>query len=152
MKTAKQIEDWFNEVVEPYVKLIDPDPLKTPLMKLKIDRLTLGNLGINTKQVERMYRSIYVSSVGFFQTLGDVLKHQKNNGLICRIWKGYLYVLQAICMTDFEDANAEFMRLADSVAIEARLEMQNYKDSMMKDESAKETLLRDLKEENIELL
>ena len=33
-------------------------------------------------------------------------------------------------MTDFEDANAEFMRLADSVAIEARLEMQNYKDSM----------------------
>jgi len=43
--------------------------------------------------------------------------------LICRIWKGYLYVLQAICMTDFEDANAEFMRLADSVAIEARLEM-----------------------------
>lgn len=55
-------------------------------------------------------------------------------------------------MTDFEDANAEFMRLADSVAIEARLEMQNYKDSMMKDESAKETLLRDLKEENIELL
>ncbi len=44
------------------------------------------------------------------------------------------------------------MRLADSVAIEARLEMQNYKDSMIKDESAKETLLRDLKEENIELL
>ena len=73
MKTAKQIEEWFNEVVEPYVKLIDPDPLKTPLMKLKIDRLTLGKLGINTKQIERMYRSIYVSSVGFFQTLGDVL-------------------------------------------------------------------------------
>jgi len=37
LKTPKQIEDWFNEIIEPYVKLIDPDPLKTPLMKLKID-------------------------------------------------------------------------------------------------------------------
>ena len=142
MKTAKQIEDWFNEAVEPYVKLIDPDPLKTPLMKLRIDRITLGKLGIITEQIERLYRSIYVSSVSFFQTLADVLKHQKGNGLICRVWKGYLIVLQAICLTDFEDANAEFMRLADVVAIEAKLELQNFKDSMMKDESAKETLMR----------
>lgn len=142
MKTAKQIEDWFNEAVEPYVKLIDPDPLKTPLMKLRIDRITLGKLGIITELIERLYRSIYVSSVSFFQTLADVLKHQKGNGLICRIWKGYLIVLQAICLTDFEDANAEFMRLADVVAIEAKLELQNFKDSMMKNESAKETLMR----------
>jgi hypothetical protein len=48
LKTAKQIEDWFNEAVEPYVKLIDPDPQKTPLMKLRIDRLTLGKLGMIT--------------------------------------------------------------------------------------------------------
>jgi hypothetical protein len=36
------------------------------------------------------------------------------------------------------------MRLADIVAIEAKLELQNYKDSMIKDESAKETLMIDL--------
>jgi len=62
-------------------------------MKLRIDRLTLVKLGMITEQIERLYRSIYVSAVSFFQTLADLLKHQKGNGLICRIWKGYLLVL-----------------------------------------------------------
>ena len=47
----------------------DNDLLKTPLMKLKIDRTTLLKLGINLHEVDRLYRSIYVTSVSFFQTV-----------------------------------------------------------------------------------
>lgn len=93
LKNPKDVEAWFNECVKSYVESIDNDPLKTPLMRLKIDRSTLMNWGISSEDVDRLYLSIYVSSVSFFQRLADIIKHQKGNGLICRLWKGYVLAL-----------------------------------------------------------
>lgn len=66
MKNPKDVEAWFNESVKSYVQNLDSDPLKTPLMRLKIDRSTLMNFGVSNEDVDHLYLSIYVTSVSFF--------------------------------------------------------------------------------------
>lgn len=66
VKNPKQIENWLNQALEKYVT---KDSRKTALMHMRIDRLSLSKVGISGDQTDQLYRSIYVTSVSFFQNL-----------------------------------------------------------------------------------
>lgn len=79
-------------------------------MLFEIDRLTLAKMGLSNSDIERLYRMLYVTSAGFFQTIEDLLSHQKSNGILVRVWKAFQTILQSTCQTKFKEMNEEQRR------------------------------------------
>ena len=45
------------------------DKKRTPLISLEIDRIALDKAGVEQQEVNRIYKALYVSSVGFYSIL-----------------------------------------------------------------------------------
>lgn len=72
------IETWLNETLADAQHLDIPGCILKPAYKLPInrygiDRFTMTNSGIHTDDVDRIYRCLFVYSVGFFEMLKDLL-------------------------------------------------------------------------------
>ena len=70
--SIKQIEDWLTE------QLVKDMPekertYKSALNYFKIDKLTLSEHGLQVSDTERLYRSLYVTTFTFFQTLSALI-------------------------------------------------------------------------------
>ena len=93
--TNKVMETWINETLEDAYHMEIPGVLvqpenKNPIHRYGIDRQTLVNAGISSEEVDRIYRSLFVYSVGFFELLRKILSAtSKNYALITSIWKVY---------------------------------------------------------------
>ncbi len=80
----RALETWINETLTdahhleiPGV-LIKPE-LANPIPRYGIDRNSLVNSGISAEEVDRIYRSLFVYSVGFFEMLKKILSTTKRN-------------------------------------------------------------------------
>jgi hypothetical protein len=71
--------------------------VKSALLLFEIDRLTLAKLGLKSDDIDRLYRILYVTSEGFFQTIEDITSHKKSTGVLIRIWKAFQTLLQSTC-------------------------------------------------------
>ena len=66
------------------------------------------NAGISSEEVDRIYRSLFVYSVGFFELLRKILSTtSKNYALITSIWKVFQILLEYSCKTDYRTLIAE---------------------------------------------
>lgn len=68
---SRYVEQWLNDVILDSIDLKLPGVLTrpenlVPLNRYEIDRLKLNTLGISTETTDRIYRSLFVHSVGFF--------------------------------------------------------------------------------------
>jgi len=52
---------------------------KNPVSRYGIDKFTLVNAGLSSEEVDRIYRSLFVYSVGFFELLRKVLGSSESN-------------------------------------------------------------------------
>ena len=92
---SKVLETWINETLTGAYHLDIPGVLmkpmhKNPIHRYGIDRQTLVDAGISPKEVDRIYRSLFVYSVGFFELLKKILSTSgKNFAIITSIWKVY---------------------------------------------------------------
>ena len=109
----KVLETWINETLTDAYHLDIPGVLmkpghKNPIHRYGIDRQSLVDAGISGKEVDRIYRSLFVYSVGFFELLKKILAtSQKNYSIITSIWKVYQVLLEYCCKTDYRILIAE---------------------------------------------
>ena len=101
------LEAWINETLTDAYHLEIPGVLtqpehKNPVHRYGIDRQTLVDAGISSEEVDRIYRSLFVYSVGFFELLKKILATtSKNYQIITTIWKVFQVLLEYCCKTDY---------------------------------------------------
>jgi len=72
--SSKVIENWINSTLSDAEHLDIPSVIllpknKVPITRYSIDRITLKNAGVSAEMVDRIYRGLFVYSVGFFELL-----------------------------------------------------------------------------------
>lgn len=77
---SKVMETWINETLADAEHLDIPGVIlkpehKNPISRYAIDRLTLTNAGIPNETVDRVYRSLFVYSVGFYELIKKLVAH-----------------------------------------------------------------------------
>ncbi len=80
----RALETWINETLTDAHHLEIPGvltkpELANPIHRYGIDRNSLVNSGISAEEVDRIYRSLFVYSVGFFEMLKKILSTTKRN-------------------------------------------------------------------------
>ena len=107
--SSKVIENWINATLTDAEHLDIPSVIlkpknKVPLTRYGIDRISLTAAGISAGLVDRIYRSLFVYSVGFF----ELLKQQMSNcseenslTLLMNLWKAYGVLLEYSCKTEY---------------------------------------------------
>jgi hypothetical protein len=65
------------------------------LAKIGMDRASLLKAGLTKKQIDRMFRALYVYSVGFHDTIREVSSRAPGmENVSSKIWRTYVYLLQ----------------------------------------------------------
>jgi len=70
----KIIETWINDTLGDAEHLDIPGVLlkpehKTPISRYGVDKLTLTNAGIPSDVVDRIFRALFVYSIGFYELM-----------------------------------------------------------------------------------
>ena len=105
--SSRQMETWINETLEEAHHLEIPGIIlqpenKNPVHRYGIDRTSLTSVGVSNEEVDRIYRSLFVYSVGFFELLKKILGSTENNfSTITTIWKVFQILLEYCCKTDY---------------------------------------------------
>ncbi len=88
-----------------------------PLSRYGIDRISLTTLGLPSSEVDRLYHSLFVYTVGFFDLLKGVtaylLESVNHYNYQTRIWKVYQILLEYACKTDYEMVTTQLEREYD---------------------------------------
>lgn len=114
--SAKVLETWINETLYDAEHLDIPGVIlkpehKDPMPRYGIDRLTLQNAGINSELADRVYRALFVYSVGFYELIKKLLVHtEKKYTIITAIWKVFSILLEYCCRTDYRMLISEISR------------------------------------------
>jgi hypothetical protein len=99
---------WLNETLSDAEHLDIPGIIlkpehKNPISRYGIDRIELNNNGIPNDLIDRVYRCLFVYSVGFYEMISKVIQHSEQKyTLITRIWKVFAVVLEYCCLTDYK--------------------------------------------------
>lgn len=105
--SPKVLETWINETLTDADHLDIPGTAlkaehKLPISRYQIDRHTLINFGIPNETVDRIYRGLFVYSVGFYELLNKVLSYtEKKYTIVINIWKVFSILLEYCCRTDY---------------------------------------------------
>ena len=66
-----------------------------------IDRMEMEKNGINRELQDRVYKALFVYSVGFYELIRKCLQHtEKKYTIVTSIWKVYSILLKYCCRTD----------------------------------------------------
>ena len=104
----KIIETWINETLGDAEHLDIPGVLlkpahKNPISRYGVDKLSLTNAGIPTEVVDRIYRALFVYSVGFYELMKKALSHTSGKyRVITSIWKVYAVLLEYCSASDYK--------------------------------------------------
>ena len=74
-----------------------------PLERYHIDRRTLNELGFKRESVDRLYKALFVYSLGFHQFVYSLTKDLPNSfSVMTSIWKVFLILLEYCNKVDYE--------------------------------------------------
>ena len=103
------LERWINDVIKDAVEQDLPGLLKRPehvqpLARYGVDKTTLENMGIDHDGQMKIYKALYVHSVGFYQIVKDITRHmgEGREALRVNIWKVFQILLESACATDYK--------------------------------------------------
>ena len=105
--SPKVLETWINETLQDAEHLDIPGVIlkpehQNPISRYGIDRLILFNAGIPPETIDRIYRSLFVYSVGFYELIKNCLQHtERKYSMITNIWKVFAILLEYCCRTDY---------------------------------------------------
>ena len=93
-------ENWLNETLKTGENLgikgilIKPTH-KKPLARYGIDKMQLVGSKMNIEDINRIYSSLFVYSVGFYDMISDTLKHSSDKDNIqSQIWRVFQVLLE----------------------------------------------------------
>lgn len=102
------LEAWINNTVADAEQLDIPGCIikpenRLPLIRYGIDRTSLLNAGLPSQEVDRLYRSLFVYSIGFYQMILKILEHtDKKYTIVAGIWKVFAILLEYCCQLDYQ--------------------------------------------------
>ena len=105
---SKVLETWINETLADAEHMDIPGVIlkpqqKTPINRYGIGQQTLLNEYIPQEIITRIYRALFVYSVGFHELLKNCLEHtNKNYEINTNIWKVFLVLLEYCCRSDYK--------------------------------------------------
>jgi len=105
--SPKVLETWINETLQDAEHLDIPGVIlkpeqKNPISRYGIDRQTLLEGGIPNDSVDRIYRALFVYSVGWYELLKKCLEHTgKKYTIITALWKVFSILLEYCCRSDY---------------------------------------------------
>lgn len=105
--SPKVLETWINETLQDAEHLDIPGVLlkpedKNPISRYGIERMVLVDAGLPNETVDRIYRALFVYSVGFYELIKKCLEHtEKKYTIITALWKVYSILLEYCCRTDY---------------------------------------------------
>lgn len=114
--SPKVLETWINETLNDAEHLDIPGVIlkpehKNPISRYGIDRISFSAQGIPTETVDRVYRALFVYSVGFYELIKRCLEHtNKKYTIITNIWKVFAILLEYCCRTDYRMLIAEISK------------------------------------------
>lgn len=114
--SPKVLETWINETLTDAEHLDIPGVIlkpehKNPISRYGIDRISFSAEGIPTETVDRVYRALFVYSVGFYELVKRCLEHtNKKYTIITNIWKVFAILLEYCCRTDYRMLIAEISK------------------------------------------
>ena len=103
----KVMENWINETLGDAEHLNIPGILlkpesKIPVSRYRIDRMTLLKGGIPNGSINRIYRSLFVYSVGFYDLIVRWMEHtEQNHSIVAAIWKVFAILIEYCCKSDY---------------------------------------------------
>ena len=101
------METWINETLADAEHLDIPGIIikpehKLPTSRYGIDRITLMNAGIPAETVNRVYRCLFVYSVGFYELIKKLVSHcSRKFSIITSIWRVFSVLLEYCCQADY---------------------------------------------------
>ena len=126
----KVMEVWLNDILDESQQLklkswyIKAGKQK-PISQYGIDRQTLGKYGLNTELVNRVYRGLFVYSVGFFELLNKWTLHaQSKTSLVATIWRVYAILLEYWWKTDYNMMISEISKNYEEEASKMKKSME----------------------------
>ena len=101
------MENWINETLGDAEHLNIPGILlkpenKVPVSRYRIDRMTLMKGGIPNESINRIYRSLFVYSVGFYDLIVRWMEHsEQNHSVVSSIWKVFAILIEYCWKSDY---------------------------------------------------
>ena len=120
---SRILEAWINNTVADAEHLDIPGCIlkpenRLPLVRYGIDRASLENAGLPASEVGKLYRSLFVYSIGFYQMILKVLEHTNNKyTIVTGIWKVFAVLLEYCCQLDYQ-------MIINTLNLEKREEME----------------------------
>ena len=106
--SSKVIETWLNETLTDAGHLEIPGLIlkpenKKPLTRYKIDSQQLQMGQIPKTEVDRIYRALFVYSLGFYEMLNKSLANSpQKNSFQTALWKVFSILLEYCCKTNYQ--------------------------------------------------
>ena len=105
----KIIETWINETLADAEHLdiagilLKPEH-KNPISRYGIDKMTLTNAGVPVETVDRLYRALFVHSIGFFEFIKTCFDHVGKNQytMVTNLWKVFAILLEFCSKSDYQ--------------------------------------------------
>lgn len=105
----RYLEQWLNDVLtdandKKMPGLLQRPEHAQPLSRYQIDRGTLHDRGVPLASIDRLYRSLFVNSIGFFNMIRELTKGVKEGKEHVRIsiWRVYQVLLESACSSDYK--------------------------------------------------
>jgi len=101
------IEAWINETLKDAEHLDIPGvilkPLhKQPMNRYQIDRLFLHSSGVSIESIDRIFRGLFVYSIGFYEMILRCVQHAKNKySIMSSLWKVFQILLEYCCKSNY---------------------------------------------------
>ncbi|KAG2426002.1 hypothetical protein HXX76_013373 [Chlamydomonas incerta] len=120
------LELWVNQVLDSQSTANNPlggsqglaDPLKMDASALKglasygLTRVELLGAGLSNEGIDRLYRCMYVYTVGFFDVMQDILSHNDfKTEILSNVWKGFLTIAESALQVSFR---SDYLKLYQS--------------------------------------
>lgn len=71
--------------------------------RYKIDKLYMASQGIPLEDIERIYRSLFVYSIGFYEMILECVKHAQNKySILSSLWKVFQILLEYCCKSNYQ--------------------------------------------------
>ncbi|EAR96589.2 hypothetical protein TTHERM_00490570 (macronuclear) [Tetrahymena thermophila SB210] len=131
----KVVEMWINDTICEAESEVQPNQTKlnSPqkkqndqkeiLKNFGLDRKSLQNKGVSKENIDRIYRSLFVYSFGFYEMIQDIFAHiQDSAQTIASVWKIYGILLEYCSRTDFVNTVTQLEK--EKTAIVDNLEEQ----------------------------
>ena len=105
---ARVIESWINDTLADAENLDIPGVIlkpshKAPLQRYFVDRLYLVDKNVKPEMVDRIYRGLFVYSIGFYEMINKTLANAKTKyTILSAVWKVFAILLEYCCKSNYQ--------------------------------------------------